>query len=114
MEVVRDENGESMRVSFRRLSLVEAKRLQLYYFVSYSPSLPGSRRRRQAGGVQVAVPEDESSVDITGLDPSTEYRVTVFTASDREGRERHSESSPETATPSPKPPSGGLLLEKVC
>ena len=101
--VVRSEDGLSMRVSFQRLSLVEAKTLTLYYFVSYTSS-PGSGRRRQSGGGQVRVPGHQSSVEITGLDPYTEYEVTVFTASDEEGRESHSESEtyrvPPTASQS--------------
>ena len=96
--VVRSEDGLSMRVSFQRLSLVEAKTLTLYYFVSYSSS-PGSRRRRQSGGGQVRVPDGESSVEITGLDPYTKYEVTVFTSSDEEGKESHSESEPSRALP---------------
>ena len=96
--VVRSEDGLSMRVSFQRLSLVEAKRLTLYYFVSYTSS-PGSLRRRQSGGGQVRVPDGESSVEVSGLDPDTEYEVTVFTASDEEGRESHSESEPSRALP---------------
>ena len=96
--VVRSEDGLSMRVSFQRLSLVEAKTLTLYYFVSYS-SYPGSGRRRKSGGSQVRVPDGESSVEISGLDPYTEYEVTVFTASDEDGREPHSESETYRALP---------------
>ena len=102
--VIRNEDGLSMRVSFQRLSLVEAKRLTLYYFVSYSSS-PGSGRRRQSGGGQVRVPDGQDSVEITGLDPDTEYEVTVFTASDEEGNEPHIRSSPQSASP---PSSGNL------
>ena len=102
--VIRSEDGLSMRVSFQRLSLVEAKRLTLYYFVSYSSS-PGFGRRRQSGGGQVRVPDDQDSVEISGLDPNTEYEVTMFTASDMDGREPHVMSSPLSASP---PPSGNL------
>ena len=35
VEVVRSEDDLSMQVSFQRLSLVEAKRVTLYYLVSY-------------------------------------------------------------------------------
>ena len=98
VEVVRNEDGLSMRVSFQRLSLVEAKRLTLYYFVSYSSS-PGSGRRRQSGGSQVRVPDGQDSVEITGLDPDTEYEVTMFTANDMDGREPHVMSSPQSASP---------------
>ena len=96
--VVRSEDGLSMRVSFQRLSLAEAKRLTLYYFVSYTSS-PGSGRRRQSGGGQVRIPDGESSVEVSGLDPYTEYEVTVFTASDEEGREFYAGSETYRVTP---------------
>ena len=98
VEVVRNEDGLSMRVSFQRLSLVEAKRLTLYYFVSYSSS-PGSGRRRQSRGGQVRVPDGQESVEITRLDPDTEYEVAMFTASDEEGNEAHVRSSPLPVAP---------------
>ena len=45
------------------------------------------------------VPDGESSVEISGLDPYTEYEVTVFTASDEEGRESHFESDTNRVPP---------------
>ena len=92
----------TMRVSFGRLSYVEAKRTEIFYFISYAPS--GGARKRQGGGTEGPVEGNQTT--IAGLDPNTAYDVAVFTATDRDGSDRRTESesqialSPETSDPS--------------
>ena len=82
-----------MMVSFGRLSLVEARRVNIYYFVSYSPS--GGTRKRQEGGREG--PVEGNTTVVTGLDPSTGYDVSVFTATDEQGNNQQTPSDKMTA-----------------
>ena len=75
-------NGTAMNVSFVKLSLVEARRLTVTYFITYAPS---SSKKRQAGEKTVAVPDGSSHMIITGLDPKTQYTVRMFAAADNDG-----------------------------
>ncbi|CAI8024474.1 Receptor-type tyrosine-protein phosphatase alpha [Geodia barretti] len=98
-------NGTAMMVSFGRLSLVEARRVNIYYFISYSPS--GGARKRQEGGREG--PVEGNTTVVTGLDPSTGYDVSVFTATDEQGNNQQTPSDKMTA-PRPRtsePPGGG-------
>ena len=70
-------NGTAMNVSFVKLSLVEARRLTVTYFITYAPS---SSRKRQAGKKTVAVSDGSSHKIITGLDPKIQYTVRMFAA----------------------------------
>ena len=67
-------NGNAMNVSFVRLSLVEVRSLNVTYTVRYSHR---PIRKRQSTAVEVAVPDQQSYVVITGLDPHTTYHVVV-------------------------------------
>ena len=77
-------NDTTIRVSWRPLSLVEA-RGHITYNVMVTPTT-GSRRRRQATqGERMCtlsspceVPANESSVIVGGLDRDTSYSVTVM------------------------------------
>ena len=77
-------NDTTIRVSWRPLSLVEA-RGHITYRVMVTPTT-GSRRRRQATqgervctvGRECEVPANESSVIVVGLDRDTSYSVTVM------------------------------------
>ncbi|CAI8023537.1 Basement membrane-specific heparan sulfate proteoglycan core protein [Geodia barretti] len=86
-------NGTAMMVSFGRLSLVEARRVSIYYFVSYSPS--GGTRKRQGGGREG--PVEGNTTVVTGLNPSTGYDVSVFTATDEQGNRQLTSSEEMTA-----------------
>ena len=82
-----------MMVSFGRLSLVEARRVSIYYFVSYS--LSGGTRKRQGGGREG--PVEGNTTVVTGLNPSTGYDVSVFTATDEQGNRQLNSSEEMTA-----------------
>ena len=60
----------AMNVSFTRLSIVEAKSVNVVYTVMYAS-------RKNPVPDTVAVPDGQSNVVITGLDPDSEYSVTV-------------------------------------
>ena len=72
-------DGREILVSWTPLTLVEAKSLIQFYRVSFDPM--SSSRKRQSGTTcsqsPCDVPGTESSVLITGLDPSTSYVVQV-------------------------------------
>ena len=95
-------NDTTIRVSWRPLSLVEARGHIMYRVMVTSTT--GSRRRRQATqGEKVCtlsspceVPANESSVIVGGLDRDTNYTVTV-NAVNSEG-ETGPTSIPITAT----------------
>ena len=82
-------NGTAMRVSFTPLTIVEARRISVAYFISYSPR---SCRKRQEGG-EVRVPDGKNETVITGLDPKTEYDVVMY-ATDSDGNNRGSSIDP--------------------
>ena len=80
-------NGTAMSVSFKNLSLVEARSLHVIYYISYSPR---SSRKRQASH-NVRVPDGKNSVVITTLDPKSDYDVSMYATNSRNDR---SDSSP--------------------
>ena len=65
-----------MRVSFTPLNIVEARRISVSYFITYSSR---SFRKRQEGG-EVRVPDGKNETVVTGLDPKTEYDVVMYAA----------------------------------
>ena len=67
-------DGTAMNVSFTRLSLVEARSLNVTYTVRYSHT---AFHKRQSTPVEDAVPDQQSYVVIIGLDPHTTYHVVV-------------------------------------
>ena len=75
-------NGTAMIVSFAKLSLVEARRHTLTYFITY---VPDNSAKREVGETTVAVPEGSTQSVITGLDPNMQYSVRMFAAADRDG-----------------------------
>ena len=62
--------GTVMSVSFTRLSIVEAQSVNVVYTVMYTS-------HKSSTSVPVIVPDGQSNVVITELDPDTEYSVTV-------------------------------------
>lgn len=63
----------TMTVTWRRLSIVEARGIIVGYTVEYGPS------EQQNGEVQlIDVGPGEGTVMITGLDPEVAYRVVVY------------------------------------
>ena len=87
MKVERLLSGMAMNVSFTRLTLVEARSLNVTYTVVYSltPLL-----KRQSN--MTRVPDNESHVVIRGLDPSATYHVIVV-AINTEGKTNSSQVS---------------------
>ena len=79
MNVMVDRISETvMTVSWRPLTLTEARGFVSHYTVSYSPASQTAGRKRQADMTEVVVPGMESSmVIIDGLDPDTAYQVQV-------------------------------------
>ena len=71
-----------MMVSFQTLTIVEAKRVKVYYFITYTAS--NSVKKRQNGVNDIQVSDGKNETIITGLDPNTEYDVGVY-AADRDG-----------------------------
>ena len=67
-------DGTVMNVSFTRLSIVEAQSLNVTYTVRYSHR---TFRKRQSTPMEVTVPDKQSYMIITGLDPHTTYHVMV-------------------------------------
>ena len=94
-------NGTAINVSFVELSLVEARRLTVTYFITYS--LSGSRKRQ---GVIVTVPDDSSHHVIDDLDPDSEYTVSMC-AADSDGNNK----GPSSPSKSVLPPSGLCVTE---
>ena len=85
-----------MMVSFKTLTIVEAKRVKVYYFITYTCTASNSVKKRQNGVNVVQVPDGKNETIITGLDPNTEYDVGVY-AADRDGENRGPISNCETA-----------------
>ena len=83
-----------MMVSFKTLTIVEAKRVEVYYFITYTAS--NSVKKRQNGVNDIQVPDGKNETIITGLDPNTEYDVGVY-AADRDRVNRGDTSELERA-----------------
>ena len=66
-----------MVVSWRPLTLTEARGFVSHYTVTYSPQVKSSGRKRQAAMTEVVSGMDSSMVSIDGLDPDTVYNVHV-------------------------------------
>ena len=64
-----------MMVSWRPLTLAEARGFVSHYTVTYSPQIISGRRKRQAAMVEVVSGMDTNAVTIGGLDPDTVYSV---------------------------------------
>ena len=84
-----------MMVSFKTLTIVEAKRVKVYYFITYTAS--NSLKKRQNEGDVIQVPDGKNETIITGLDPNTEYDVGVY-AADRDRGNSGPISQLETAS----------------
>ena len=63
---------------------MEARRLSVTYFITYAAI---SSMKRETEQMTVAVDDDSSHRVITGLDPDSEYTVSMF-AADRDGNNR--------------------------
>ena len=72
-------NGTAMNVSFTRLTIVEARSINVTYTVRYSPQSSRKRQEREA-----TVPDGQSHVVIRGLVPAA-YTVVVV-ASNKIGK----------------------------
>ena len=64
-----------MIVSFRKLTIVEARSLHVTYYISYSPSTS----RKRVASRDVRVPDGSNSAVITDLDPNLDYDVNMYT-----------------------------------
>ena len=74
VSIQRSSDGREILVSWTPLTLVEAKSLIQFYRVTYDDPVRGSRKRQSGTTCSQSpcdVPGTESSVLITGLDPST-------------------------------------------
>ena len=67
-------NSTAVKVTWEPLTLIEARGFITNYTVTLQPQ--GSRKRAD-GSIVVTVPHNVSDVTITGLDPDTNYIVTV-------------------------------------
>ena len=67
----------AMTVSWRPLTLAEARGFVSHYTVSYSPAPQTAGRKRQAAMTEIVEGMDSSMVIIDGLDPDTAYQVQV-------------------------------------
>ena len=63
---------------------MEARRLSVTYFITYAAI---NSMKRQTEQMTVAVDDDSSHIVITGLDPNSEYTVSMF-AADWDGNNR--------------------------
>lgn len=70
----------AMNVSFRELSIVEAKSVHVEYYISYSAR---SSRKRQAPGSDVRVPDGGTSKVIDRLDAKSEYDVIMYASTSK-------------------------------
>ena len=80
MSIQRSSDGREILVSWTPLTLVEAKSLIQFYRVTYDDPVRGSHKRQSGTTCSQSpcdVPGTQSSVLITGLDPSTSYVVQV-------------------------------------
>ena len=66
-------NGTAMNVSFTRLSIVEARSINITYTVFYSLTTFSKREEP----MMIVVPDKEQYIIIGGLDPSETYHVQV-------------------------------------
>ena len=66
-----------MMISWRPLTLAEARGVVSHYTVTYSPQVISGGRKRQAAMMEVVSGMDSSMVSIDGLDPDTVYNVQV-------------------------------------
>ena len=66
-----------MMVSWRPLTLTEARGFVSHYTVTYSPQIISGGRKRQAAMTEVVSGMDTSAVTVDGLDPDTIYNVHV-------------------------------------
>ena len=67
----------TMVVSWRPLTLAEARGFVSHYTVTYSPQIISGGRKRQAAMTMVVPGMDSNSTTITDLDPNTVYEVQV-------------------------------------
>ena len=66
-----------MVVTWRPLTLAEARGFVSHYTVTYSPQIISGGRKRQATMTEVVSGMGSSAVTIDGLDPDTVYNVYV-------------------------------------
>ena len=66
-----------MVVTWRPLTLAEARGFVSHYTVTYSPQIISGGRKRQATMTEVVSGMGSSAVTIDGLDPDTVYNVHV-------------------------------------
>ena len=66
-----------MIISWRPLTLAEARGFVSHYTVTYSPQIISGGRKRQAAMTEVVSGMDSNIVAIDGLDPDTVYNVQV-------------------------------------
>ena len=66
-----------MVVSWRPLTLVEARGFVSHYTVTYSPQIISGGRKRQAAMIEVVSGMDANMTSINSLDPDTVYNVHV-------------------------------------
>ena len=67
-------------VSWRPLTLTEARGFVSHYTVTYSPQVISGGRKRQAAMTEVVSGMDANMTSIDGLDPDTVYNVQVSAA----------------------------------
>ena len=66
-----------MIVSWRPLTLAEARGFISHYTVTYSPQIISGGRKKQAAMTEVVSGMDTNAVTIDGLDPDTVYNIHV-------------------------------------
>ena len=66
-----------MVVSWRPLTLAEARGFVSHYTVTYSPQIISVGRKRQAATMEIVQGMDANMTSIDGLDPDTVYNVHV-------------------------------------
>ena len=66
-----------MTISWRPLTLAEARGFVSHYTVTYSPQIISGGRKRQAAMMKVVSGMDANMTSIDGLDPDTVYNVQV-------------------------------------
>ena len=76
MRVIRT-SATVMVVTWRPLTLAEARGFVSHYTVTYSPQIISGGRKRQAAMTEVVAGMGSSAVTIDGLDPGTVYNVHV-------------------------------------
>ena len=68
-------NSTAVRVTWEPLTLIEARGFITNYTIILTPQ---ESRKRADGSIVITVPHNVSDVVITGLDPNTNYSVTVM------------------------------------